>query len=219
MTISRAETTAPARRRRSQGIIEIDLQPKLTGGLHTTRRMPVRSFCPSTYKVDGFIGWTYYGQKLDTTGCVQIGDPELACLTPGDNRIVGNQDTHWNAPRAGLSAETIFLERLRVSADFAYLPWTDFSGRDNHILRPTPTFFDQRGNGGGGLQVEGMLSYFLTSNFSVGVGARYWAMWTKKGSDFICSGCGGPGIVSGPELGKYSIDRRGSFLQAFYKFD
>ncbi|MGY8682107.1 hypothetical protein Q2941_30670 [Bradyrhizobium sp. UFLA05-153] len=136
----------------------------------------------STYKVGGFVGWTYYGQKSDTTGCVQIGNPDLACLTPGDNRIVANQDTALEcAPRrpSSINAETVVA-----------------ASRSKECY---PTF--------------------SPASFSVGVGGRRWAMWTKRGSDFICSGCGGPGIVSGPELGKYSIDRRGTFLQASYKFD
>ncbi|MFB6451144.1 outer membrane beta-barrel protein [Bradyrhizobium tunisiense] len=172
----------------------------------------------STYKVGGFVGWTQYGQKSDTPGCVQIASSLVPCLTTDDNRIIGSQDTDWNAPRVGLSAETMFLDRWQVSADVAYLPWTYFKGRDNHLLRPTTTFFDQRGNGGGGVQVEAILSYFITSNFSVGIGGRYWAMWTEKDSDFMCSGCGEPAVVTGPELAKYSMERWGTFLQASYKF-
>ncbi|MFB9267558.1 omptin family outer membrane protease [Bradyrhizobium erythrophlei] len=173
----------------------------------------------SIYKVGGFIGWSYYGQKSDTPGCVQIASVTFPCLAPGNNSIVGNQDTDWNAPRVGLSAETTFAERWRAGAEVAYLPWTDFNGRDNHLLRPTTTFFDQRGNGGGGVQVEGILSYFVTSNFSVGVGGRYWAMWTKKDSDFMCNGCSGPGQIIGPELAKYCMERWGIFLQVAYRFD
>ncbi|WFU54657.1 outer membrane beta-barrel protein [Bradyrhizobium pachyrhizi] len=173
----------------------------------------------TNYKVSGFIGWTYYGQNSDTPGCVQLANSSSPCLAPGDHRIVGNQDTHWNAPRIGVSGETMFAERWRVSADVAYLPWTDFSGRDNHLLRPTTTFFDQRGNGGGGVQIEGVFSYFLTNNFSMGIGGRYWAMWTKKDSDFMCSGCGGPGTIAGPEFAKYSMERWGIFFQVAYKLD
>ncbi len=74
----------------------------------------------------------------------------------------------------------MLAERWLLSTDVAYLPWTDFIGRDNHLLRAETTFTEQRGNGGGGVQLEGALSYFVTSNFSIGFGARYWAMWTKR---------------------------------------
>ncbi|TYO64549.1 hypothetical protein FXV83_21345 [Bradyrhizobium hipponense] len=64
------------------------------------------------------------------------------------------------------------------------------------------------------------MSYLVTSNFSVGVGGRYWAMWTKKHSDTTCTGCG-PDPISVDELGseKYSMERWGTFLQASYKFN
>lgn len=97
--------------------------------------------------------------------------------------LLGSQNTQWNAPRVGLSAETMLTERWRLSAGVAYLLWTDFKGRDNHLLRPTTTFAEQRGNRVGGVQIGGALCYFITKNyFSVGVGGRYWAMWTKKDS-------------------------------------
>ncbi|MFB6453513.1 outer membrane protein [Bradyrhizobium tunisiense] len=175
----------------------------------------------ATYKVGGFIGWTYYEQSSDSIGCVQIANPMGGCSRPdrdGDDTVVGSQNSQWNAPRAGLSAETMLTERWRLSTDVAYLPWTDFKGRDNHLVRPTTTFIDQRGNGGGGVQLEGVLSYFITKNFSVGIGARYWAMWTKKDSEMTCTGCDGPG-TTGTELAKFSTERWGTFFQASYRLD
>ncbi|MBB4398882.1 hypothetical protein [Bradyrhizobium sp. ERR14] len=83
-------------------------------------------------------------------------------------------------------------------------------------MRPTTTFAEQRGNGGGGVQVEGLLSYFITKNFSVGVGGRYWAMWTEKDSEVRCIGCGGPGNISRARFSKFSMERWGTFFQASY---
>ncbi|WP_407175386.1 outer membrane beta-barrel protein [Bradyrhizobium sp. STM 3562] len=171
----------------------------------------------STYKVGAFVGWSYYGQKSDSIGCVQLALPDYSCLRPGDKRIIGSQDTDWNALRIGLSAETMLLDRWRLSADVAYLPWTDFQGRDNHLLRDETTFDDQRASGGGGVQLEGVLSYFVTKNFSVGVGARYWAMWAPRGTED--SRNDGSPITHFPIDAKYSMERWGTFLQASYKFD
>ncbi len=175
-----------------------------------------------TYKVGGFMGWSYYGQKSDTIGCVQIASPKSApCLVPGDRRTVGSQDTDWNALRIGLSAETMLLDRWRVSADIAYLPWTDFQGRDNHLLRQYTKFTDQRGSGGSGVQLEAVLSYFITENFSVGIGGRYWAMWTpnqRKGLATKADEHSGP-VTTGPFPANHSMERWGTFLQASYKFD
>lgn len=177
----------------------------------------------STYKVGGFMGWSYYGQKSDSIGCVQIAAPKSdPCLAPSDRRIIGSQDTDWNALRIGLSAETMLLDRWRVSADVAYLPWTDFHGRDNHLLRQFTSFADQRGSGGGGVQVEAVLSYFITENFSLGVGGRYWAMWTpneRKGIDTQATEAHRPPVTHGPFPADHRMERWGTFLQASYKFD
>ncbi|WP_375784786.1 outer membrane beta-barrel protein [Bradyrhizobium sp. Pha-3] len=171
----------------------------------------------ANYKVGGFIGWTYYEQSSDSRGCVEIADPMNPCLAPNDDTVGGSQNTQWNAPRVGLSAETMLTERWRLNADVAYLPWTDFKGRDDHLLRDKTTFDEQRGNGGRGVQVEGVLSYFITRNFSVGIGGRYWAMWTNRRSDSLCSSSGC--VRELPMLAKYSMERWGTFFQASYKFN
>ncbi|WP_156908892.1 outer membrane beta-barrel protein [Bradyrhizobium murdochi] len=172
----------------------------------------------ANYKVGGFIGWTYYEQSSDSIGCTQIANPFYTCpARPGT--VVGSQNTQWNAPRVGLSAETMLTDRWRLNTDVAYLPWTDFKGRDNHLLRDGTTFFDQRGNGGGGVQIEGVLSYFITKNFSVGVGGRYWAMWTKKDSEVTCTVCDSARNSAMTQSAKYSMERWGTFFQASYRFD
>ncbi|MET3524878.1 hypothetical protein [Mesorhizobium abyssinicae] len=152
---------------------------------------------------------------------MQIASPLSPCQVPRQTRIAGRQESDWNAPRIGLYAETMLLERWRVSADVAYLPWTDFRGRDDHLLRPGPTFYDQRGQGGGGVQVEGALSYFFNKNFSIGIGARYWAMWTTNNRNAtyncICDDVGK--IVKHPALAKYSMERLGTFIEFSYRFD
>ncbi|MHB0773362.1 outer membrane beta-barrel protein [Bradyrhizobium sp. 1.29L] len=173
----------------------------------------------STYKLGAFVGWTSYGQKSDSIGCVQTASPSPGRACAGQRQIIGSQDTNWNASRIGLSAEALVLERWRVSADIAYLPWSEFSGRDNHLLRPATTFYDQRGDGGGGLQLEGALSYFLTKNVSVGVGGRYWSMWTRKDSNVTYNANLQGERVQEPALAKYRMERWGTFVQASYKFD
>lgn len=176
----------------------------------------------SSFKVGGFMGWTYYGQKSDTTGCAQIASSPPCHQADNVKTVVGSQETNWNALRIGLSAETMLLDRWRVSADVAYLPWTDFQGRDNHLLRPLTIFEDQSGSGGGGVQVEGVLSYLLTDNFSVGVGARYWAMWTSRHSKALVTRSeteDSSPVAAAPNPANYRMERWGTFLQASYKFD
>lgn len=110
----------------------------------------------------------------------------------------------------------MLLDRLKLSADVAYLPYTKFVGRDDHLLRAHSTWFDQQGTGRG-VQLELILSYLVTDNFSIGVGARYWAMWTTSGT-FTCTGCGDVGVTIGPDAGKFNTERYGMFVQAGYKY-
>ena len=90
------------------------------------------------YKVGSFVGYSYYTQKTNSTGCVQIASSIFPCLTPGDNRTIGNQSGDWNAVRLGASADYSLGYGFRLTTDAAWLPYASFSGRDNHLLRPVP---------------------------------------------------------------------------------
>jgi hypothetical protein len=115
-----------------------------------------------------------------------------------------------------MNSEVMLVPGLKLTTDLAYLPYVSMTGRDNHLLRNTTTFFDQQGTGQG-VQLEAIMSYFVTDNFTIGVGGRYWAMWTTNGT-FMCTGCGGVGVVSLPDAGKFNTERYGTFLQADYRF-
>jgi hypothetical protein len=84
------------------------------------------------------------------------------------------------------------------------------------VLRATTTFFDQQGTGQGA-QLEAILSYYVTDYLNIGVGGRYWTMWTTRGTD-TCTGCGGIGVVSPSSPARFNTERFGVFLQASYKF-
>ncbi|MCA1552039.1 hypothetical protein I6F36_35150 [Bradyrhizobium sp. BRP19] len=176
--------------------------------------------CGSTYKLGAFISGTYFGQKSDSIACVQTASPYGACAVPAQ-QIIGTQGANWDALRVGLNAETMLFEDWRVSADVAYLPWTTSPVviTISSVLKQLSTISAGKV---GGVQIEGTLSYLLGRNFSIGVGARYWAMWTKNDSDVIfnCSGCRDRGtFIQIPALAKYSMERWGTFLEASYKFE
>ncbi len=167
------------------------------------------------YKVGSFIGYSYYTQKTDTTGCVQIASAYFPCLAPGDNTLVGTQSGDWNALRIGASADYSLGYGFRLTTDAAWLPYASFSGRDNHLLRTTTTYFDQKADNGQGVQLEAILSYDFSNWFSLGVGGRYWAIWSD--GNFTCTGCGGPGVTSTAFPEKIYTDRYGLLLQGSYK--
>jgi outer membrane protease len=167
-------------------------------------------------RVGPFVGYNYFAESWQTFGCAQIANPFSDCVpTVPTTKQIGTQDSTWQSLRVGLNGETILADRVKLSADLAYLPYVSMTGRDNHLLRATTTFFDQRGTGQG-VQLEAIVSYYVTNNLSVGVGGRYWAMWTTSGTD-TCTGCSGLGVVSPSSPAAFSTERYGAFLQADYR--
>ena len=61
------------------------------------------------------------------------------------------------------------------------------------------------------MQLESILSYLITDQFSVGVGGRYWAMWTTKNA--ITDFAGAPCCQTLPA----KTDRYGVFVQVDYR--
>jgi hypothetical protein len=126
--------------------------------------------------------------------------------------VITEKDT-WNSWRIGTAAEMMLYDRWKLSGDIAYVPYTAFTGTDDHVLRKI--VFEGSGHGRG-VQAEAFLSYLFTSQFSVGVGGRYWGMWTTSASDTA--------IVNGVAHLQNRNDtdrteRLGALFQGSYKFD
>ena len=102
------------------------------------------------------------------------------CNTPLTNTAVITETDKWDLLRIGVAADWWITQSLKINADAAYLPYVRFSGFDNHWLRSL--IINESGKGSG-TQIEAMLSYYLTEDFSLGLGARYWAAWTNSGTD------------------------------------
>jgi opacity protein-like surface antigen/outer membrane protease len=164
------------------------------------------------YKIGAFVGYNRYSYTMSAAGCTQIANPNSDCV--GNNAVpasvVGIIETDtWDSLRVGASAETMLFDRWKLSGDLAYVPYTQFTGTDQHVLRDIVS--DERGHGQG-VQAEAFLSYLVTNAFSVGVGGRYWSLWTTSGSD-VANG------ISQARNDTYSAERLGVTFQAFYKFD
>ncbi len=84
-----------------------------------------------------------------------------------------------NAVRLGTAVQLPLALRIRLDAEAAYLPYVSFSGTDDHVLRSLVS--PEEGHGIG-VQLEAMLSYAVTPELSIGVGGRYWSMWTTSGN-------------------------------------
>jgi opacity protein-like surface antigen len=171
------------------------------------------------YKVGPFVGYSYFRQNINAFGCTFPVPAGLTCLAPGDppNTAVLTQDETWQSLRVGVSALATIWGRFGIEGDVAYLPFAQYSGLDSHLLRSPITYFPQDGTGRG-VQTELILSYLVTENFKLGIGGRYWAMWTTSANQ-SCHGDCGPGVSSSaPSAYTANTERFGGFVQASYQF-
>jgi hypothetical protein len=79
----------------------------------------------STYKAGAFVGYTEFHQVMNAYGCVQIANPNSDCVGPAalPLSVLGiTEDDTWKALRVGMSGEAMVTDRVKVTADVAYLP-------------------------------------------------------------------------------------------------
>jgi hypothetical protein len=168
-----------------------------------------------------FVGYNYLHQKMKAFGCVELAAP-LVCSgfvndpqRPTTILNITESDT-WHSLRIGAGGE-ILIGPVRLSAEAAYLPYVRFQGEDNHFLPDTGALdgvFPEWGHGRG-VQLEAFATYNVTANFSVGVGGRYWAMWTTSAEmNKTCCGSG----PTPPQHFKAATEQAGLLIQASYKF-
>jgi opacity protein-like surface antigen/outer membrane protease len=175
----------------------------------------------SNYKFGPFVGYSYFRQNINTYGCNFSVPAGQACATNGQaatpNTPVLTEDETWQSFRVGVSAVATIWDRFGISGDVAYLPYSQYSGLDSHLFRVPITFFPQNGSGRGA-QTELILTYLVTENLKLGIGGRYWAMWTE-GARQSCHGDCGDGFTSSPSLPyTANTERFGGFVQASYQF-
>ncbi len=162
------------------------------------------------YKITPFIGYSYFQQHMKALGCRQIANPNSDCVPALPVSVLGitEYDT-WNALRLGAAVKLPLAPRIRLDAEAAYLPYVSFTGTDNHVLRSLVSPEDGHGIG---VQLEAMLSYAVTDALSVGVGGRYWSMWTTSG--IVNFGGTGQFVPM-----RYAAEQAHLLVQGSYKFD
>jgi outer membrane protease len=167
-------------------------------------------------KLGVFIGYNYYRENKDAFGCVQIANPLSDCVPAVPNSVLGiTENDKWQSLRLGLAGEIMVAPGLKLSGDVAYLPYVKFNGLDIHWQRfDVANQLSPETGTGRGVQLEGILSYYITPNFNVGVGGRYWAMWTNDDAftNMFSTPCPCQTLPS-------KTQRAGVFLQGSYKFD
>ena len=162
------------------------------------------------FKLGTFVGYNYYRENKSAYGCTQIANPLSDCAPaiPGSVLSITEDDT-WQSLRLGVNGEIMITDRVKLGADVAYLPYVQFNGTDDHVLRALT--MPESGTGTG-VQLESILSYLITDQFSMGVGGRYWSMWTTK--DAIADFAGAPcPCQTQPAM----TERYGVFVQLDYR--
>jgi opacity protein-like surface antigen len=162
-------------------------------------------------KFGPFVGYNYYSEHINTYGCAQIAGDYTCAVPQAAEGLV--QDGVYSSLRLGLSSEFMLTNRLKFTADAAYLPWVNFQGQDDHDFRQL--LLPERAPRGDGVMLEASLDYRLTNNWSVGAGARYWTWNTRDGSvtfDFQAF------PVTFIEPARYNSERYGVFVQSDYRF-
>jgi opacity protein-like surface antigen len=191
-------------------------QSNVTGDLaYGTFDVGYSLFRGPSSNVGGFVGFNYYDENKSAYGCKQIANAFSDCVPAVPNSTLGiTEDDKWYSLRVGVNGVVTLADRLKLTADAAYLPYVAFRGTDNHLLRTDVSNTVSPESGAGqGVQVEAILSYAFSNAFSVGAGGRYWAMWAPSAST---NAFGTPCPCQGLPV---STERYGGFIQASYKFD
>lgn len=168
-------------------------------------------------KIGLFAGYNFYRDRKDSFGCTQIALPDLqsVCGTPfAPDRLAITQNEDWHSLRLGVNASLTIMPGLKATIDAAYLPYVHVSALDIHHNRTdVGSPYSPAWGTGRGMQMEAILTYDISPQFSIGIGGRYWAMWA---TDVITASFGS--AVPTQTLPIRS-ERYGTFLQASYKFD
>jgi opacity protein-like surface antigen len=191
-------------------------QSNITGDLaYGTADVGYSLFRGPRSNVGGFVGYNYFDDDKSAYGCKQIANPFSDCVPAIPNSTLGiTEHDKWYSLRVGVNGIVTLADRLKLTAEAAYLPYVAFRGTDNHLLRTdvSNTISPESGTGQG-VQIEAILSYAFSNAFSVGAGGRYWAMWAPSAStNAFGTSCPCQGLP-------VSTERYGGFIQASYKLD
>jgi opacity protein-like surface antigen/outer membrane protease len=173
------------------------------------------------YRVGAFAGYFFLNQSMSAFGCAPVANINCIPNVPSTGSPVITEDDRWQALRVGVAGETALINRLTLGADIAYLPYATFAGVDDHFFGNSgqiASINPETANKGAGVQLEAMISYYATSQLSIGVGGRYWAMWTTDGQIIRTVDNGVPVTPLPPQVFKGAVEQVGVFLQAAYRF-
>jgi opacity protein-like surface antigen len=166
------------------------------------------------YKIGPFVGYTRFNEYIFKGGCQQVasttGNCAVGTAAPPipSSQLIGLEDMTWQALRLGLSGQVSLTDRLKLTADAAYLPYVTYNWLDDHLDRDLQNHMWGQGVG---VQTQAVLSYDVTDRLSVGVGGRYWAMWSTSAQRQEIP-------FAPPRPNSNSVELAGVFMQTSYRF-
>ena len=164
-------------------------------------------------KVGAFVGYSYFTQHINGFGCDQVAG-DTTCVGSDPNFQVFAEDERYDSLRLGLSAQFMLSDKLKFTADVAYLPWVKFRGQDDHNYRQL--LIPKSSDNGDGVMLEGILGYNVTPQWNVGIGGRFWAWNMHDGVEYFdFLGLAPP---TQPQLGRFNSERYGVFVQSDYRW-
>ena len=203
------------------------LSPKLSGDIpgYGTIDVGYDWWRAAGHRLGTYVGYNYYREEMGALGVIQtanqfgpVGAHVGGGLPPVGHPIIAQEAT-WHSLRLGATGAFDLTPRITFSADVAFLPYVSVNAEDRHYFGNTPEIASinpLRGHGYG-TQLEAMLSYALTDRLNVGVGARYWSMWTTDGDMQRTYDASGPVTPTKQNL-KIETERVGVFGQVSYRF-
>jgi hypothetical protein len=173
-----------------------------------------------------FVGYGYWHDGVGVWGLTQMPDdfggafygtpPGTVLLTP--NQKVAAFVASWNMVRLGAQASLKLTPQFSLTVDAAFVPYAQGEGNDSHLLRQdelgTKPNVLVRGHGWGA-QIDAMAHYQVTSNFTVGVGGRYWYIDGSSGTN--TNAIDNVFGVRFP-LVRFTSERYGVLAEAAYRF-
>ena len=163
------------------------------------------------HHVGAFVGYGYWRERLNTFGCDQLNPLAVneSCHLLGSSFNGLDNDATWRMVRLGVAGDTRFGQ-WKLAGEAAYV-YGRADATDWHNQRPDIRGLREDATGGG-VQLEAVVSYFLTPSFSVGAGARYWHISGDGNSHFEDKFGGNPGPI------KLESERYGVFVQGSLAF-
>ena len=172
------------------------------------------------YKFGAFLGYFRLDQTINAYGCTPVAFVNCLPLISNSGSAVVIENNTWRGVRIGAAGEAMLTEKVKLSGEIAYLPNVKLDNTDLHFYSNTGELAEIfRASGAGrGVQLEALLSYYLTPGWSVGIGGRYWGMWTRPDALFTCTlGC--DGAPTPPQYFRAQTEQIGAFVQTSYRFD